>query len=121
MTTESLDSTETPYYIIEKWKDLDGSTGNGALQEPSDQLPNGHGLPRKDLVALNLARTRVGRTADNLKRWKISEDNKCICGAPQTMEHILLDCGQGPECSDAELLAYNDVARDWIRFYRDKI
>ena len=121
MTTESLDPTETPYYIIEKWKEWDGSTRNGAVQEPSDQLPNGHNLPRKDWAALNRARTRVGRTADNLKRWKISEDNKCTCGAPQTMEHILRDCGQGPECSDAELLACNDVARDWIRFYRDKI
>ena len=76
MIAESMDPIETPYCTFDKCR-----------PQMSDHLP------RKDWVSSNRARTKVGHTAHNLKRWNISHDSSCTCGASeQTMEHLLRDC-----------------------------
>ena len=90
MTRESLNPTMAYDYKIESWKEWDKSICNNALQEPSEKLPRGTGLNRKDWVTLNRARTKVGRTGKNLHRWGLKPTSECSCGHPvQTMEHIL--------------------------------
>ena len=45
-----MDPIETPYYTLDKWKEWDKSTGQEAVRVPSDHLPNGHDLPRKNIL-----------------------------------------------------------------------
>ena len=57
----------------------------------------------KEIWAWEMARTSflINSTYDvlpspaNLKRWKLSEDDKCKCGKKGTMKHILLHCPLG--------------------------
>ena len=122
MEAESLDPAVAPYFRLAKWREWDKTMENEAVQQPSEELPNGSDLPRKEWVTLNRARAKVGRTAKNLQRWKISESSECACGAPeQTMEHLLYNCSLGPTCTDYDLLECSDKAKAWSMFYRDKI
>ena len=89
MEAESLDPAAASQCRLDKWREWDTISKNEAVQQPSENLPSGADLPRKEWVTLNRARAKVGRTAKNLQRWKISESSECTCGAPeQTMEHM---------------------------------
>ena len=122
MEAESLDPAAASQCRLDKWREWDKTTENEAVQQPSENLPSGSDLPRKEWVTLNRARAKVGRTAKNLQRWKISESSECTCGASeQTMEHILYNCSLGPTCTDCDLLECSDKAKAWSKFYRDKI
>ncbi|KAK4303656.1 hypothetical protein Pmani_019433 [Petrolisthes manimaculis] len=77
---------------------------------------------RKDWVALNRARTKVGRTGDNLADGRLSDNAACLCEKQtQTMDHILQGCTLGPSCSNEDLLEANDAALQWTLWWRDKI
>ena len=122
MNAESLDPAGASRSRLEKWREWDKSTDNEAVQQPCESLPSGSDLPRKEWVTLNRARSKTGRTAKNLQRWKLSQSSECACGAPeQTMEHLLRNCSLGPTCTDTDLLECNEDAKAWIQFYRDKI
>ena len=122
MTRESLNPRMSYEYKIESWEEWDKSICNNALQEPSEELPRGTGLNRKDWVTLNRARTKVGRTGKNLHRWGLKPTSECSCGHPvQTMEHILENCELGPRITDADLLECNDAALEWIQSWSDTI
>ena len=65
---------------------------------------------------------KIGRTGDNLLRWRLAESAQCLCGEPiQTMAHILRECPDSPTCSDEAPLEANQSALDWISRWRDKI
>ena len=116
MTRESLNPRLAYDQKIEDWIEWDQSPCNNALQEPSEQLPRGTGLQRKDWVTLNRARTKVGKTGKNLHRWGLKQTSECSCGHPsQTMEHIMTSCEQGPKITDTDLLECNDAALEWIQ------
>ena len=68
MTLKSLNLRFAYEQKIQSWIDWDQSSCNNALQEPSEQLPTGTWLHRKDWVTLNQARTKVGRTGKNLQK-----------------------------------------------------
>ena len=122
MTRESLNPRLAYDQKIESWIEWDQSPGNSALQEPSEQLPKGTGLQRKDWVTLNRARSKVGRTGKNLHRWGLKPTSECQCGHPsQTMEHIMESCEQGPRITDADLLECSDAALEWIQSWRDTL
>ena len=107
---------------LERWVDNDPGPDLRSLPLPAENLPKGTHLARKDWVTLNRARTRVGRTNDNLYRWGLAPDPSCPCGEPvQTMEHILTTCSLSPSCSDQDLLEANDAALNWIRWWSEKI
>ena len=122
MTTESLDPLESTNYRLERWKQWDSLSGNDAIQDPREQLPSGTYLPRRDWVALNRARAKVGRTRSNLQKWRLATTSECRCGNPsQTMEHIIQDCELGPPCTDKDLQDCNIAAQNFIQYWRDKI
>ena len=121
INAKSLNPNEASASRIEQWKEWDSKTTD-AVQQPTETLACGTNLERKEWVALNRARSKVGRTAATLHKWKITPNSECSCGAPkQTMEHLLNGCSLGPTCSDIDLLECNDTAKAWIQFYRDKI
>ena len=121
MCAKSLNPNEASTSRIEQWKEWDNKVSE-AVQKPTETLACGTDLERKEWVALNRARSKVGRTAEALHKWRISSSSECSCGASrQTMEHLLSGCSLGPKCSDSDLQECNDTARTWIQFYRDKI
>ena len=62
LTNESLNPRLAYDHKIESWMEWDQSPDNDALPDPTEQLPSGSHLQRKDWVTLNRGRTRVGRT-----------------------------------------------------------
>ena len=122
LTTESLNTSLAYDHKIERWLEWDQAPCNNALQSPTEQLPRGTALKRKDWVTLNRARAKVGRTGKNLHRWGLKPSSECSCGhESQTMEHILEDCELGPAISDSDLLECSDAALEWIQIWRDTI
>ena len=122
MTEESLPPKQSTSRRLERWKEWDCSPPNDALQAPAEQLPTGTDLPRKDWAALNRARAGVGKTASSLHKWGLETSSECPCGHPkQTVQHILLECPQGPHCTDQDLRDCNQSARCWIDHWRYKI
>ena len=117
MTNESLNPQSAHNHKIESWTGWDQSPDNDALPDPTEQLPSGTHLQRKDWVTLNRGRAKVGRTMKNLQPTR-----ECPCGHPtQTMEHILENCTLCPKTTNTDLLECKDTALDWIQEWRDKI
>ena len=99
---------------LEQWKNVDQLLPNDSLPEPSESLPSGSSFCRKDSVALNRARAKMGRTGDNLVKWRQADNAACPCGEQiQTMDHILRGCTLGPSCSNQDLLEANHAALQW--------
>ena len=120
MATESLDPNQSANNRLSNWNEWDSHTSD-AIQDPTEELPSGTDLPRKEWVTLNRARAKVGRTGRNLHRWGLAASSECPCGHPdQTMEHILRECS-GPTCTDHDLKECNEAAKHWIKYWRDKI
>ena len=121
-TTNCLENRNPSEDRIEQWKNANQALPNGRIPEPSETLPLGSTLDRKDWVALNRARSGVGRTRDNLVRWGLADDTACPCGEEvQTMTHILHECTLGPSCSNQDLMEANQTAMQWIQWWRDSI
>ena len=106
---------------LNNWYDWD-NIPNEAIQPPTEQLPTGIDLSRKDWVSLNRARAKVGKTASTLHKWNLKPTSECTCGHPkQTVDHILTECTEGPHCTDHDLRDCTEAAQDWIKHWRDKI
>ncbi|KAI8493396.1 hypothetical protein Bbelb_287930 [Branchiostoma belcheri] len=106
---------------VELWKESHPSN-NRALPPPSETLPPGTDLRRRDWVALNRARAKVARTGDNLARWGKSTSTTCSCGEdPQTIQHLMHGCRLGPTCTDTDLQEANEAARNWLEWIGDKL
>ena len=121
VTVDRLGNESLSTYRLRRWTETD-QHHRQSIPEPSENLPNGTSLSRKDWVALNRARAKVGRTGDNLLGWGLSESAQCTCGEPiQSMDHILQGCLGGPSCSNEDLLEANQTALDWLLWWRDKI
>ena len=113
-TVESLDPDHSASRRLEIWNEWD-NVSNEAVQQPSEHLPTGTSLPRKNWVSLNRARAKVGKTASTLHKWKLVPSSECPCGNPkQTVDHILSECTEGPHCTDQDLRECTDTAQAWI-------
>ena len=122
MAVEGPEHLNPAAYRLMKWRESDCNSTNEALPDPSEHLPCGASLDRKEWTTLNRARSRVGKTADRLQKWGYVTNADCPCGeSPQTMEHILRSCPLGPTCSDVDLKEANDRAIHWIHEWCDKI
>ena len=120
-TTNGLGNRKPSEYRLERWKDANQLLPSDCLPEASESLPPGSSFCRKDWVALNRARAKVGKTGDNLAKWGLAENAACPCGEPiQTMDHILRGCTLGPSYSDQDLLEANHTALQWTQWWRDK-
>ena len=121
-TVNEFTKLSPPSYKLQKWQEKDPPSPNGALPDPSESFPSGSDLPRRDWVTLNRARSKVGKTGDNLLKWGFAADAECHCGAvTQTMEHIMTACPLGPSCTDNDLKVANDTARRWLGRWSGKI
>ncbi|KAK3893287.1 hypothetical protein Pcinc_002843 [Petrolisthes cinctipes] len=88
MTIDSLEHKESTNYRLQKWRAWNTGTPNDAIQSLCEHLPSGINLSRKDWVTLNRARSKVGKTVNNLLKWGFALTSECPCGNPnQTMEH----------------------------------
>ena len=65
MTAESLNPKAAKTFIKEQWEEWDQTTKSDQVQKPSEQLPKGTELTRREWTTLNKARSKVGRTAKN--------------------------------------------------------
>ena len=61
------------------------------VSDPTIRQP-GFDLPRKTWSLLNRFRTGHGMCAVCLLKWKLATSDKCQCGEPQTMTHIVEPC-----------------------------
>ncbi|KAI8490923.1 IQ motif-containing GTPase-activating protein 3 [Branchiostoma belcheri] len=118
MTARGLGGMTPATLRVELWRESHPSN-NRALPPPSETLPPGTDLRRRDWVALNRARAKVARTGDNLARWGKSTSTTCSCGEdPQTIQHLMHDCRLGPTCTDTDLQEANEAARNWLETKR---
>lgn len=89
----------------------------------SESLPPGHKLPWPVWKSLNRLRTRVGRSKDNMIRWGFKDSNSqnCLCGTPQTMDH-LKSCPACPNtCTQDDLMTASDEAVSVAKFWAKTI
>lgn len=82
-----------------------------------EEISCGAELPFVTWKCLNRLRTGVGRCAYNMRKWKLSDCDKCDCGSIQDMSH-LLNCPElATTCNHDDLLAANisavQVAQHW--------
>ena len=95
---------------------------NDAVPDPTDSLPPGTHLPRRQWVALNRARSKVAKTGDNMLRWGLAQTSTCECGEPtQTLDHLLRHCPAGPRCTEHDLRDANATAIRWLERWSDKL
>ena len=121
-TEESVHPDHAGIYRLHAWQEWDSLPTNDAIQSPTEELPPGIKLPRRQWVTLNRARAKVGKTGQNMHRWGLSPSEQCACGHPtQTMEHILSECSLGPTCSDNDLRICSPEAIEWIKQWCDTI
>ena len=93
---------------------------NCACPTPSQTLPPGADLPRKQWVRLNRLRSNTARVAATLHQWGLQESATCACGhSPQTVEHIVTGCGYHNSPGDLQLLRNPDRhLGSWLRDLR---
>ena len=68
MTAESLNPKAAKTFIKEQWKEWDQTIESDSVQKPSEHLPKGTELTRREWRTLNRARLKVGQTAKEKKR-----------------------------------------------------
>ena len=113
---------ESLYAYKQRWWTETDQHHSQSIPKPTENLSNGISLSRKNWVAVNRAREKVGRTGDNLLRWGLSESAHCTYGEPtQSMDHILKGCDGGPSCSNEDLLETRQTALDWLLRWSDEI
>ena len=74
-------------------------------------------LPRREWTNLNRLRSKHGRCAEMMHKWRLTEDPSCPCGHPsQTIEHMMNDCPlskfDGPL---EEIIDLTPRAREWLQ------
>ena len=85
------------------------------ISDPTIRLP-GFNLGRSAWSVLNCFRTRQGRCAANLHKWKTASSDKCQCGGVQTMSHIVESCPLTRFDSDLlRLHSADDCAVTWLQ------
>ena len=100
------------------------STNNNHAKIPlptKEQLPPGHKQDRKTWKSLNRLRAEMGRCKVNMKKWGYLEnDNEnCVCGAPQTMQHLIQCPNLSEPCSHEDLMAANDRTLGCVKFWHN--
>jgi len=58
----------------------------------------------------NRLRTETGRTADNLKKWGIKENEKCECGEEQDADHLFARSLLSVECEKEDFMTTADIS-----------
>ncbi|KAL7403521.1 hypothetical protein ABVT39_001676 [Epinephelus coioides] len=83
-------------------------------------LASGHDLPWPTWKTLNTLRVEQGRCKALMKEWKYHTEDKCSCGAVQTMSH-LLECDDAPQCSPQDRAEPTPSAVTCTRYWQNDI
>ena len=76
----------------------------------------GANLSRREWCILNRFRPGAGRCAASLRQWGYTDNPLCVCGATQTMSHIVDSCPVYKfEGGLASLHTTSDPAVEWLR------
>ena len=122
LTAAGLNGISAKAFRLSRWRERDRENPNAALPDITEDLPPGIDTLRRDWVTLNRARAKVAKTGDNLVKWGLRPSGECLCGEdPQTLIHILRECPIGSHCTDEDLRAANNTARQWLQDWNDKI
>ena len=83
--------------LKEEWKTewkKDIPKGGDIIEDPTERMPGFLKSNRKHWVTSNRLLTRHGRTAANMRRWKLRETEDCrhCQGGPETTDHLVLEC-----------------------------
>ena len=71
--------------------ETDLSANSEIIDDPTVLVP-GANLPRREWCILNRFRSGTGRCAASLQQWGYTDNPLCLCGATQTISHIVDSC-----------------------------
>jgi len=71
--------------------ETDPPANSKIIDDPTVDVP-GANLPRREWCILNRFHSGAGRCAASLHQWGYIDNPLCICGATQTMSHIVDSC-----------------------------
>ncbi|KAL7373590.1 hypothetical protein ABVT39_010174, partial [Epinephelus coioides] len=113
----SKESTRTNIWE-DKWFRLNTQTQEWTERgiTPTECLASGHDLPWPTWKTLKRLHVEQGRCKALMKEWKYHTEDKCSCGAVQTMSH-LLECDDAPQCSPKDLAEPTPVAVTCARYW----
>ena len=87
---------------------------------PDECLATGHDQPWAVWKTLNRLRVGKGRCKASMKKWTLTSSDACVCGEPQTMEHIM-SCTYAPQCTGDDLAEPNAAALACANHWKDVI
>ena len=98
----------------EQWRGAEPSWLHRYIEDPTE-VPGDH-LPRKQWTTLNRLRTGVGRFAESMQRWGLTDSAHCDCGDPkQTVDHVLTSCPKHrPPNGELGLMNLDDATLEWL-------
>lgn len=104
-STEELSELPTARRL-QLWKQ---SVPNASM-DLKEEGSAGFQLPFTTWRSLNRLRTGVTRCKVNLKKWGITEDDKCSCGSTQDFNHLMTCVDLEKTCTREDFIMANDKA-----------
>lgn len=115
--TEPLEYTKAQTRLS-LWKESDDHRNQTLPLEPAEELPPGADQPWPVWRTLNHLRTQTGRCRANMVRWGYAEEpDNCLCGARQTMSHLLVCPDLRSTCSPNDLANATATAIDCAKYW----
>ena len=87
----SIDTTSSTEDLGRSVWESDLPANSEIIDDPAVPVP-GANLPRREWCILNRFRSGAGRCAASLHQWGYTDNPLCVCGATQTMSHIVDRC-----------------------------
>jgi len=87
----SIDSSSSPEDLWRAARKTDLPANSEIIDDPTVPVP-GADLPRREWCILNRFRSGAGRCAASLHQCGYTDNPLCVCGATQTMSHIVDSC-----------------------------
>ena len=105
-----------------QWNNLDSQTTQWTERgiTPDECLATGHDQPWTVWKTLNRLRVGEGRCNASMKKWTLTSSDACVCGEPQTMDHIM-SCSYAPQCTGHDLAEPNAAALACANHWKDVI
>ena len=111
----SIDTSSSTEYLWRSAWETDLPANSEIIDDPTVPVP-GANLPRREWCILNRFRSGAGRCAASLRQWGYTDNPLCVCGATQTMSHIVDSCPVYKfEGGLTSLHTTSDSAVEWLR------
>jgi len=111
----SIDTSSSTEDLWRSAWETDLPANSEIIDGPTVPVP-GANLLRREWCILNRFRSGAGRCAASPHQWGYTDNPLCVCGATQTMSHIVDSCPVYKfEGSLASLHTTSDSAVEWLR------